>query len=59
MVLDVAIASENAIPVPRDTQTVAEAMSLVKAYFPVESIFKFHCRLAAQAQAQARAQGDR
>ena len=51
VVCDVAIESGNAIPVPRDKQAVAEAMSLVKAYHP-ELIFTFHSLLATQAQAQ-------
>ena len=51
VVCDVAIESGNAIPVPRDKQAVAEAMSLVKAYHP-ELVFTFHILLATQAQAQ-------
>jgi hypothetical protein len=51
VVCDVAIESGNAIPVPRDKQAVAEAMSLVKAYYP-EFVFTFHRLLATQAQAQ-------
>lgn len=51
VVCDVAIESGSAIPVPRDKQAVAEAMSLVKAYYP-EFVFTFHRLLATQAQAQ-------
>jgi hypothetical protein len=50
-VCDFAIESGNAIPVPRDKQAVAEAMYLVKAYYP-ELVFIFHRLLATQAHAQ-------